>query len=198
MRNLQILIILFISINIYAQNISRINAHLEISDSLNFDSEIRIYASGGLTNYSSLFRMYKDKSERWKVEFYEHYAQVNHLSKFRTEKHSLKSENDIEFVWNSILRTNVQHLPNMSEIKYKMKKRGNVELVNGEYRLKWIAKEIMDGVGYKVQITANKKFHEVDFENPESYLKHYPDVDELVYFNELLDLIKSEFGIWKQ
>ncbi|WP_268225517.1 hypothetical protein [Sinomicrobium oceani] len=198
MKNIQILIVFLFSVGVSAQNINRINADLKVSDSLILDSEIRIYAGGGITNYSSLFRMYKDKSDEWKAEFYEHYAQINSQTKLRTEKQTLKSENDMEFVWNSILRTNVQHLPNMSEIKYKMKERGNVELVDGKYQLMWKATEIMDGIGYRVQIRVNKKFHEVDFGNPVSYLKYYPDVDELIYFNELLDLIKSEFGIWKK
>jgi hypothetical protein len=86
----------------------------------------------------------------------------------------------------------------MSEIKYKMRERGNVELVDGEYQIMWKAKEIMDGIGYKVQIKADKKFNEIDYGNPESYLKYYTEVDELIYFNELLDIIKNEFGIWKK
>ena len=198
MRNIQILIIFLFSLSISAQDISGINSDLKLSDSLTLNFEIRIYAGGGITNYSSLFRMYKDKSNKWTAKFYQHYAKVSGQAELRTEKQTLKSENDMEFVWNSILRTNVQYLPNMSEIKYKMRERGNVELVDGEYQLTWRAKEIMDGVGYKVQIKANKKLHEVDYGNPESYLKYYPDVDELIYFNELLDTIKKEFGIWKE
>jgi len=198
MRNIQILIIFLFSLAISAQDISGINSDLKLSDSLTLDSEIRIYAGGGITNYSSLFRMYKDKSDKWTAEFYQHYAKVSGQAELRTKKQTLKSENDMEFVWNSILRTNIQYLPYMSEIKYKMRERGNVELIDGEYQLTWKAMEIMDGIGYKVQIRVNKKFHEVDFGNPESYLKYYPDVDELIYFNELLDLIKTEFGIWKK
>jgi len=198
MKNIQILIIFLFTIGVYAQNISRINTDLKLSDSLALDSEIRIYTGSGITNYSSLFRMYKDKSDKWTTEFYQHYAKVSGQAELWTEKQTLKSKNDMEYVWNSILRTNVQFLPNMSEIKYKMRERGDVEFVDGEYQLMWKTKEIMDGVGYKVQIKADKKFNEIDYENPESYLKYYPELDELIYFNDLLDIVKSEFEIWKK
>jgi hypothetical protein len=198
MRNIQLLIIFLFCIGVSAQNISRINTDLKLSDSLILDSEIRIYSGGGITNYSSLFRMYKDKSDKWTAEFYQHYAKVAGQTELQTEKRTLKSGNDMEFVWNSILRTNVQFLPNMTEIKYKMRERGNIEFVDGEYQLMWESKTIMDGVGYIVQIKADKKIHEVYYANPESYLKYYPEVDELIFFNELLDIIKNEFDIWKK
>ncbi|MGY5353528.1 hypothetical protein [Wenyingzhuangia sp. IMCC45467] len=198
MKNIQILLIFLFSIGISAQNTSGINSDLKLSDSLNLDSEIRIYAGGGITNYSSLFRMFKDESKKWTAEFYQHYAKVQRQAELRTEKRTLKSENDMEFVWNSILRTNVEFLPNMSEIKYKMRERGNVELVDGEYQLMWKSKQIMDGIGYRVQIRTENTSNELDYGNPESYLKYYPDVDELIYFNELLSLIRNEFGIWKK
>ena len=198
MKNIQILIIFLFSIGIFAQNTSGIKSDFKLPDSLNLDSEIRIYVGGGITNYSSLFRMFKDESKKWKAEFYEHYSKVQGQEEPRTEKRTLKSENNMEFVWNSILRTNVEFLPNMSEIKYKMRERGNIELVDGEYQLMWKSKQIMDGIGYQVQIRTVNTSNELDYGNPESYLKYYPNVDELIYFNELLSLIRNEFDIWKK
>jgi len=198
MKNTLLLILFLSYIGVSAQNINGINADLKLSDSLALDSEIRIYAGGGITNYSSLFRMYKNKSDKWAAEFYQHYAKVAGQAKLRIEKKVLKSENDMDFVWNNILRTNVESLPNMSKIKYKMRERGNVELVDGEYQLTWKSKQIMDGIGYKVQIKTGKTFNEIAYGNPESYLKYYPKVDELIYFNELLNLVKNEFRIWKK
>jgi ABC-type Fe3+/spermidine/putrescine transport system ATPase subunit len=198
MKNIQILIIFLFSIGISAQNISGINSDLKLSDSLKMESEIRIYAGGGITNYSSLFRMYKDKTNKWTAEFYEHYAKVDGQTELRTERRTVESKNDMEFVWNGMLRTNIESLPNMSEIKYKMRERGKVELVDGEYQLMWKSKQIMDGIGYKVQIKTELTSNEIDYDNPESYLKHYSEVDELVFFNELLSLVKNEFNIWKK
>lgn len=196
-KTLHFILFLFSSI-VSAQNTSLINADLKLSDSLTLDSEIRIYAGGGITNYSSLFRMYKNKSKKWTAEFYEHYAQVDGQSELRSKKRTVESKNDMEFVWNSILRTNIESLPNMSEIKYKMRERGNVGLVDGEYQLMWNSKQIMDGICYKVLIKTELTSNEIGYDNPESYLKHYPEVDELVYFNELLSVVKNEFNIWKK
>ncbi|MFY0602775.1 MAG: hypothetical protein JXQ93_02415 [Flavobacteriaceae bacterium] len=98
MKNIQILIIFLFSIAISAQDISGINSDLKLPDSLAYETEIRIYQGGGITNYSSLFRMFKDKSEKWKAEFYEHYAKVNGQTELRTEKQTLKSENDMKFI----------------------------------------------------------------------------------------------------
>ena len=195
MKNL--LLFLIFSSGIYAQNINKINADLNIPDSLS-NSEIRIYESVGITNYSSLFRMYKNKSENWTAEFYKHYEKVQGQAELHTEKQTLESKNNLDYVWNNILRTNIQFLPNMSEIKYKMRERGNVELINGEYQITWSAKEIMDGVGYDVQIKNNKILNQVGYDNPEKYLKHYPNIDELIFFNELLNFLRNEFNIWQK
>ncbi|MFC6860372.1 hypothetical protein [Zunongwangia atlantica] len=193
MKNL--LLFLIFSTTTYAQNISKINADLNLSDSLS-KNEIRIYEGVGITNYSSIFRMYKTKSENWIAEFYKHYAEVQGQAELHTEKRVIESNNDMEYVWKSILRTNIQYLPSMPEIKYKMKERGNVELIDGEYQITWNSKEIMDGVGYEVQIKNNKFFNQVEYGNPESYLKHYPNIDELIFFKELLNLLRNEFNIW--
>lgn len=99
MKNIHILIIFLFSIGISAQNITEINSDLKLSDSLTFDTEIRIYQGGGITNYSSIFRMFKDKSEKWSAEFYKHYAKVNRQVELRTEKLILTSEKDIEFIF---------------------------------------------------------------------------------------------------
>jgi hypothetical protein len=89
MKNIQILIIFLFSIAISEQNITDINSDLKLSDSLTYETEVRIYQGGGITNYSSLFRMFKDKSEKWTAEFYEHYAKVNGQAELRTEKQTL-------------------------------------------------------------------------------------------------------------
>ena len=62
MKNIQILTIFLFSIGISAQNITEINSDLKLSDSLTYETEVRIYQGGGITNYSSLFRMFKDKN----------------------------------------------------------------------------------------------------------------------------------------
>ena len=206
MKNCQILIILLFSIGISAQNITEINSDLKLSDSLTYDTEVRIYQGGGITNYSSLFRMFKNESQKWTAEFYEHYAKVDGQAGLRTDKRALKSENDMEYVFQNFVRSHILDLLSLSEIQWKLVTRGNVEKVKKQYRGKEIEEydftnkevAIMDGEGFKVQAKGWNRANEFEFSNPDGYLKHYPEIDELIYMCEILNIIRIEFGIWKK
>ncbi|RBW57141.1 hypothetical protein DS884_11180 [Tenacibaculum sp. E3R01] len=206
MKNIQDLIIFLFSIGISAQNISEINYDLKLSDSLTYQTEVRIYQGGGITNYSSLFRIFKDKSEKWTAEFYEHYAKVNRQEELRTEKQTLKSENNVGFIFQNFVRSHIFNLPSLSEIQWKLGTRGNVEKVKNIHRGKEIVEyqlitkkiSILDGEGFKVQSKGWNKINEFEFSNPDKYLKHYPEIDELIYMCEILNIIRNEFGIWKK
>ncbi|MGS2727988.1 hypothetical protein ACU8DI_15385, partial [Psychroserpens sp. BH13MA-6] len=206
MRTIQILIIFLFSIAISAQDINGINSDLKLSDSLTYETEIRIYQGGGITNYSSLFRMFKDESEKWTAEFYEHYAKVDEQAELRTEKQTLKSENDMEVVFQNFIQSHILDLPNMSEIRWKLVTRGKVEKVKKIHRGKEIEEyelmnkqvAILDGEGFKIQVRGWNKTNEFEFSNPDGYLSHYPEIDELIYMCEILNTIRTEFGIWKK
>ena len=206
MKNIQILIIFLFSIEISAQNITEINSDLKLSDSLTYDTEVRIYQGGGITNYSSLFRMFKDKSEKWRAEFYEYYGKVNGQTELRTQKKIPKSENDMEFVFQNFVRSHIFDLPSLSEIQWKLVTRGNVEKVKKMHRGKEIEEydftnkkvAIIDGEGFEVQAKGWNKKNKFEFSNPDGYLKHYPEIDELIYMCEILNIIRTEFGIWKK
>ena len=198
--------IFLFSIGVSAQNTTAINSDLKLSDSLTYETEVRIYQGGGITNYSSLFRMFKNKSNKWTAEFYEHYAKVNGQVELRTKKRTLKSKNDIEFVFQNFVRSHRLDLPSLSEIQWKLVTRGNVEKVKKQYRGKEIEEyeltnnkiAILDGEGYKIQVKGWNRANEFEFSNPDGYLKHYPEIDELIYMCEILHTIRTEFGIWKK
>jgi len=206
MKKIQILIISLFSFGTIAQNISKINSDLNISDSLNHEIEIRIYQSGGITNYNSLFRMFKDNSEEWTAKFYEHYSKVDKQSKIRILEKSVKSEHDMDFAYQNLLRSHILELSNLDDIKWKLESRGPVipfeNKVNGElvkeYGFIINKSAILDGKTYTIQVKALGKANSFSYSNPESYLKKYPEVDELIYVCEILDIIKSEFNIWKK
>ena len=206
MRNIQIIIIFLFSIGISAQNITEINSDLKLSDSLTYETEVRIYQGGGITNYSSLFRMYKDKSEKWTTEFYEHYAKVDGQIELRIEKQTLNSENDMEFVFQNFIRSHILDLPSLNEIQWKLVTRGNVEKVERvhrgkkteEYELMNKQIAILDGESFKIQVRGWNRINEFEYSNPDGYLKHYPEIDELIYMCEILNTIRNEFGIWKK
>lgn len=206
MKNIRIIILFLFYTGVSAQNISQINSDLNLPDLLNNDVEVRIYQGFGITNYSSLFRMFKNKSEKWTAEFYEHFSKVEGSAELRTEKRSLESKNDMEFVFQNLIRSHILDLPDLSEIRWKLVTRGNVEKVkrirNGketeEYELLNNKIGILDGESFKIQIKSRNRNNEFEYSNPYGYLKYYPEIDELIYISEILNTIRNEFGIWKQ
>lgn len=148
MRNIltSILILCFIGAN--AQHWSDINADLGITDTLYYPTEIRIYAGGGITNYTSLFRMYKSESDNWKAEFYEHWSKVDSTSELKTSKKILNSKSEMEYVYLNLFRSYIFELPNRSEIDWKLSERGVIKKEERRYSSKHKKNE--NGMGYSI------------------------------------------------
>ena len=186
MKNLKILILFLFSIGVLAQNKSKINADLKLPDSLNHETEVRIYKGEG-TYHSSLFRMYKDNSGKWNTEYYEHSNNENEFTELLTEKRTLISKNDVEFVFLNLERNYIFELPNIDQIAHKLDNRGIIEKAN-----------ITDKKEFKIQVKSKYKNNEFQISNPDNYLKNNPNIDELIYISEILNTIRYEFGIWKK
>ncbi|MDO6814056.1 hypothetical protein [Tenacibaculum soleae] len=180
---------------------------MQLSDSLTYKTEIRIYQGGGITNYSSLLRMFKNKSNQWTTEFYEHYAKVNQGTELKIEKRILKPKNDTEFIYQNLVRSYILDLPSQEKIEWKLGVRNDIQkeetiLPNGkiivEYHGTIGKKSILDGVSYKIKVRGFNSNNNFEYSSPESYLKHYPEVDELIYICEILTIVRNEFEIWKK
>ena len=197
MKKLLILIIILSNSTLFGQNLAEINKNIGLTDSLNLKKEIRIYRTSGMTNYTGIFRMYQDNKEKWRAELIDHYAKVPNQAELKIEKRKLKSKSKMDLVWLEIQKTNIQDLPNMEEIEWKLKKEPVIHEMDGEKMLSWKKSSILDGQGYDVHFRWGKKFKRIYYSNPESYLRIYENVDELVYFSELLNLLRTEFGVWK-
>lgn len=206
MKNILTFIIFLFIIGISAQDLAKINSDLKLSDSLTYKTEVRIYQSGGITNYYSVFRMFQDKSDNWIAEFYQHYDKVDGSSELRTEKQILEPENDMEFIFQNLIRSHILDLPNLSEIRWKLVTQGNVEKAQKKHNGKIVEVyessstqiAILDGEGFNVQVKGWNGNNEFYYSNPDSYLKYYPEIDELIYICEILNLIRVEFQIWKK
>jgi hypothetical protein len=209
MRNIltSILILCFIGVN--AQHWSEINTDLGISDTLNYPTEIRIYAGGGITNYTSLFRMYKSEPDNWTAEFHEHWSNVDGVMEMKTEKKLLTSKSEMEYVYLNLFRSYIFELPNRSEISWKLAERGIIEKKeqrytsrNKETKMEWdiLSKQSMalDGTSYYFRAKSPSKSNEFEFGNPFFYKDKYPEIDEPKYVCELIEIIRSEFEIWEE
>jgi len=176
-----------------------------LSDSLTNSVEIRVYQDFGITNYTSLFRMFKNESDTWNAEYYEHFAAVPNRSELRVEKQILKPKSDFQYVFQNLLRSNIQNIPSDDQINWKFAKRNPVELIENqirgevyyEYRYIKTISSILDGTGYTFQFKDLNKTNTSHYSNPESYLKIYPELDELIYVCEMISLLRNQFEIWK-
>ncbi|HAT65287.1 MAG TPA: hypothetical protein DCS66_11910, partial [Flavobacteriaceae bacterium] len=209
MKNIltSILILCFFGVN--AQHWSEINSDLGISDTLNNPTEIRIYAGGGITNYTSLFRMYESEPDNWTAEFYEHWSKVDGAMEMKTQKKILNSKSEMEYVYLNLIRSYIFDLPNRSDISWKLMERGKIEKVEQfpkrkgkEPIMKWevLGKQSMalDGTGYYFIAKNPYKSNEFEFGNPFFYKDKYPEIDEPKYVCELIEIVRSEFQIWDE
>jgi hypothetical protein len=99
-------------------------------------------------------------------------------------------------VWLYLLDNNVEYLPSLNKINYKLKSKGEIVLDRGEYDIIWKKKMPLDGIGFEVFFKDGEKTNFFDFGNYDSYLKDYPNVDELISYSEIIDLLNKEFSIW--
>ena len=196
MRLILILILSIFPITIFAQ-IEKFNEVLKIQKLPFYENEIRIYKNYSTSTGLEMFRFYLE-NEKWKVDFYETIAsKKDNQINLRIRKSKLNSPKNLELIWLEILNTDVIHLPKWENIKYKLRnKEFKYEIIDGEILANVSNPIIIDGVSFAIKIKSGNKENEFEYSNPESYLKKYPNVDELNSLNDLLLLISSEFKIF--
>ncbi|KRD11621.1 hypothetical protein ASE21_07915 [Flavobacterium sp. Root901] len=184
--------------NCFGQELSEINKILEISDTLEYQQEIRIYKDYSTTNAIDIIRMFRNKNNEWityKFWYSKDFKTVTKIDQISFPKEpigKLKLK-DADLIWLNLLITNVEFLPDMEAVRYKFGK-PHINLDRGERVISRAKTHILDGTRYKVYVRNGKNKNSFSFDNPESYLKHYPTIDELISYNELLSVLKKEFS----
>ncbi|WP_433779460.1 hypothetical protein [Flavobacterium anhuiense] len=189
--------IFFTIFNCFSQEVSEINKVLEIPNTLEHQQEIRIYKDP-FTSKTEILRLFKDQTNEWiaqKFWFSKNIKSVTEIDEIRFPKESIGKlkPKDPELIWLNLLITNVEFLPNMEAIRYKFGK-PKIDLDRGEQVISRIKKQVLDGVEYKVYVRNGKTKNSFYFDNPKTYLKYYPTVDELISYNELLSVLEKEFS----
>ena len=197
MKHYFIFFFLIIS-NCFGQEVSEINKVLEISDTLEYEQEIRIYKNS-IANKIEIFRMFKNKNKEWigyRYWYSKEFKDVTKIEGIRFPKENigkLKAKN-ADLIWLKILITNVEFLPDMERIRYKFGKpfidsdRGEPVIANKRIL-------VTDGDEYKVFVRNGKNRNNFSFDNPKTYLKYYPTVDELISYNELLSVLNKGLNL---
>ena len=194
MKNKFLVILLLVFSQSFSQTVSEINKTLNIPDSLTHKKEIRVYKWYQTTNVSELFRMYFD-GKKWEYIFYKHYNKLSDNNQSTFEKIILTPQNE-DLVWLKIGITDIDHLPNLEEIRYKLKK-AEIVFYDDQYVVSENKMYTTDGVGYQALYKEENVFNNITFNNYQSYLDTYPNVDELIAYAKLISVISEEFGIWK-
>ena len=109
----------------------------------------------------------------------------------------LKPQKPKEELFLNLRALNIEFLPKEEYFQYKKEKR-KVEYDKEEKD--WVfaitnSIMVLDGTGYLVKYQSEKQKNEFHYSNPESYLKHYPDIDEFQDFVDILKYIRKEFNI---
>ena len=190
------IILVFFICNLYSQDYKKINKVINISDSLTFTKELRIYKNFSTTNGSEVFRIYQLKDKTWKIELYKFYDALSSNEKPKFTLESLNSDSNVNQYWIRILDTHAEFLSDIKAIDYKLKGKTVFESDTDNYGSN---EKIVftDGIGYTAFIRNYNKVNQFSFSNAESYLKYFPDVDELNSYCSLLNLIRTQFNIWK-
>ena len=196
-----ILIIFIISISsCFGQDHSEINKSLDLPDSLEYENEIRIYKDFSTTDRMEIFRMYNKGKNEWVVTIYFYNKRFKSATKIemiefpKENLGELKAKN-ANLIWLKILLTDIDKLPNLKDISYKLKK-SEIEFIDGEYAIARNVISVVDGESYFVNFRNFKKTNNFFFSNPETYLSNYSDVDELISYNQIVTIIKDEFNLW--
>lgn len=196
-----LLLILLIPFNVFSQSFAKLDSILKIRNVELNSNELRVYRQHSTITGLELFRFYQDKNKVWKADFYQTVAKRNSKNEIdiRITKEKLNSLKNFELIWLQILNSDILFLPKFDKIEYKLKQKNNdFEIVDGEISNTIRTISILDGKGFYISIKNGNRFNEIIYPNPESYLKHYPNVDELQSVNELLDILRSEFKIFEK
>jgi hypothetical protein len=72
-----------------------------------------------------------------------------------------------------------------------------LKIIDGEITYLQISKPIiLDGVTFMINFSSPKMKNQIVYDNPESYLNLFPNVDELISFQEILEIARTEFNLF--
>ena len=195
MKYLLKILFLFFAIFLQAQNVDNLaNIPPELKE-----TEIRIYKDRGITNSGFVFRIYKENNN-WKSELIQWFL-PKEISKDEFEKipprlSLLKSQKSLEEIFVNIEARNIKYLPKEEVFQYKKSKN---EVIYDEDEKAFLVQSkvisVLDRTGYLVKYKSGNQVNEFNYSNPETYIKTYPEIDELKSFVDILNYIRKEFDI---
>lgn len=193
------ILFLFLTISFNAQQRRSADYYAQIPEKIENEKEIRIYKGNGITNSGRIFRIFKE-NKTWRAEliiwFYPMEISTSEFPSVKPIITSLKSNKSLDVIFVNLQSLNIQFLPKEETFDYKKSKNS---VIWDEEEKDWIIKKsvskIIDGKDYLIKYKSDKVYNEFNYDNPESYLEIYPNIDEYKSLLEILKYIESEFKI---
>jgi len=152
------------------------------------ENELRVYSTSSFNMITKLFRFYKEDNE-W---YAENYTDLQTYPKKPMTKQIIELKESPELAWLTILDSDILYLAQWDDIRYKLQDKSGTYMFS---RGKWYSPAsrwaVLDGGSYIVQISDNNKKNEIKYPNPQRYLELYPNVDELISINQLIDIVEK-------
>lgn len=144
------------------------------------DFEIRFYKLTSARNTRNL-RIVRLVHGEWEALEFEEKA------KSRIQRHGLIATRGFDAFLTHLTTDNFTTLPNQSEVDKRIQDSFSSQK---EY---WQSRpSIMDGYQFTVEFKIDNKFRVYQFSNPDSYLKHYKDVEEFKNYSSIQKLFEQD------
>lgn len=202
MKKLFLIVTLFSIFSAIGQTVAEINKSANISDTLLNNNEIRIYKKYKSSEKANLLRFYCILGDKWEAQIFSYSRKFNTITKIevlefpKTKLGNLEPKNAY-LIWLNILLCDVEHLPSLKNINYKLKS-NSIDLEDGTYRIIEKRNDFLNGNTYEVFVKNGVNENYFSFNDSENYLKNFPNVDEIISYNNLLKIIRKEFNPWDE
>jgi hypothetical protein len=147
------------------------------------DFEIRFYISSGITNGAHV-KMISCAENRLKARAFHYWfksdpvTNIHKINKVKVRK--VRTDKDWSVVLKELEKLHFFMLPDMEKLRARMKKYGTR---NG--KAVEIRREVLDGIGFTIQIKNGNYVRSLSYDNPGEYYKFYDNVEELRMADEI-------------
>ncbi|MBV2165576.1 MAG: hypothetical protein KUL76_03470 [Kaistella sp.] len=162
------------------------------------EKEIRIYKDRGITNSGIVFRVYK-KNNQWKAEtiqwFLPKKISSDDFQMIPPITKNISADKNVELIFMTLEALNIGQLPMEDAFEYKKEKSIIWDEDEENFMMRTSKTAILDGNAYSVIYKAGQYYNEFTYNNPESYLHQFPEIDELKSFQKILEYIREQFNL---
>ena len=191
--------ILFISVHCLAQGSDQLTSsrwieeQLKIGDISNStDVDLRLFLGRGITNGGHVIRIARSNG-RWEGMKYDYFLKMRKglvTQKIKKTIETKLSSVDWESLWSHLIQLDILTLPDQDSIEHKLRK--EVTTIRGEG---YSILVINDGSSYDLIVKNEGKISKYSFYEPWTYSRHYPDVDEVRKYSQIIETLEKELAI---